>query len=105
MPSVLYFQDEDEEWVILQHPPLYDPEASKQQELQKVEVDFKPPDQEDDPQGYVIRRDQIGSLELIDSLNLKEDDEKVKGSLCSKPILQIMNLVLCHTFCSPCLLS
>ena len=62
--------------MILQHPPLYDPEASKQQEHQRVQVDFKSPEDEPDAHQFIIRRDEIGSLELIDAFNPKKEEEK-----------------------------
>ena len=75
----LFLQDDGDEWFLLQYPPLYDPDASKQQEHQKVQVDFKSKQEEDDANKFIIHRDQIGSLELIDSFK-PEDTKMVKGS-------------------------
>lgn len=72
-------QGDDEDWIILPYPPLYDPAASKQQEHQTVEVDFKSKQEEDDVNRYIINRDQIGSLELVDSFKPEEETKKVKG--------------------------
>lgn len=64
--------------MILHHPPLYDPEASKQQEHQRVQVDFKDADDEPDAHQFIIRRDEIGSLELIDAFKPEAEDRKVR---------------------------
>ena len=75
---VLLLQEEGEEFVLLPYPPLYDPEASKQQEHQRVQVDFKSVEDEPDAHRFIIRRDQIGSLELINSFQPDDKDQKVR---------------------------
>lgn len=65
--------------MILQHPPLYDPEASKQQEHQRVQVDFKTPEEEPDAHQFIIRREEIGSLELIDNFSPEAEEKQVRG--------------------------
>ena len=66
--------------MLLTHPPLYDPEASKQQEHQQVQVDFKTSEEEEeDAHCFIIRKDQIGSLELLDSFQPDKEKQKVKG--------------------------
>ena len=74
-------QGDSEDWFILQYPPLYDPDASKQQEHQKVQVDFKSKQEEEDANRFIIHREQIGSLELIESFKPEEETKKVKGHM------------------------
>ena len=78
--EVLCFpQEEDEDFVLLPYPPLYDPEASKQQEHQRVQVDFKTPEDEPDAHRFIIRKDQIGSLELLDSFKPNTEGQKARN--------------------------
>lgn len=73
-----------DEFVLLPFPPLYDPEASKQQEHQRVLVDFKTPDEEPDAHRYIVNRDQIGSLELLSSF---QPDQEQKARLMRRIML------------------
>ena len=62
---------------MLAYPPLYDPEASKQQEHQKVQVDFKATDNTPDAHRFIIRRERVGSYEVLDSLKTSQIEDKV----------------------------
>lgn len=76
-----FLQEGGEEFVLLSFPPLYDPEASKQQEHQRVQVDFQSAQEEPpDAHRFIIRRDQIGSLELLDSFKPDREEQKVGAS-------------------------
>lgn len=77
MRLLSFLQEEGEEWVILHHPPLYDPDASKQQEQQRVQVDFKSAQDEPDAHQFIIRREEIGSLELLGSFTPDSEEKRV----------------------------
>ena len=77
MRAALQDDTDSGDFVLLPYPPLYDPEASQQQEHQRVQVDFKPPDDEPDANCFIIRRDHIGSMELLDSFT-QDEDRKVR---------------------------
>lgn len=79
-----YQEEEGEEFVILQFPPLYDPEASRQKELQRVQIDFKAPEEEpDSAQRFIYRRDHTGSIEVLDSkgpgMEEEATEKRVRG--------------------------
>ena len=58
--------------MILPYPPNYNPDASKQQEHQQVQVNFTAPDREPDAHRFIICRDRAGSYEVLDSLPPEE---------------------------------
>ena len=62
-----------DDWVVLPHPPRCDEETTQQQESQRVQVDFRHAEKEENSShNSVIYRDKIGgSLALANTLNAK----------------------------------